>query len=196
MDPLFLGGHPAVDFLNTTFTPHRERIETIGDGREFLGWLVDAGLLQDAAATRIARRVGGKALDAAASEARKVREWARSWLDRWRAAPHADYADEISILNKLLAREAYYREVIPMKDGLRIVEHAHIDDAEILVALLAKSIAALITEESASMVKHCHSSGCTLWFLDRTKGHRRLFCSAAACGNRAKVAAFRERQRK
>ena len=36
---------------------------------------------------------------------------------------------------------------------------------------------------------------CSLWFLDRTKAHTRLLCSAAACGNRAKVSAFRKRQR-
>jgi predicted RNA-binding Zn ribbon-like protein len=38
-------------------------------------------------------------------------------------------------------------------------------------------------------------AGCTLWFVDRTKAHRRIFCSATTCGNRAKVAAFRQRQR-
>jgi predicted RNA-binding Zn ribbon-like protein len=53
----------------------------------------------------------------------------------------------------------------------------------------------LITQEDASLLKSCSGSGCTLWFLDRTKAHRRLFCSATACGNRAKVAAFRQRQR-
>jgi predicted RNA-binding Zn ribbon-like protein len=33
------------------------------------------------------------------------------------------------------------------------------------------------------------------WFLDQTKAYKRRFCSAAVCVNRAKVAAFRERQR-
>nr|WP_254214234.1 CGNR zinc finger domain-containing protein [Burkholderia multivorans] len=32
-----------------------------------------------------------------------------------------------------------------------------------------------------------------LWFLDRTKSHRRRWCSKALCGNRQKVAAFRRR---
>jgi predicted RNA-binding Zn ribbon-like protein len=52
-----------------------------------------------------------------------------------------------------------------------------------------------VARENASLVKQCAGPGCTLWFLDRTKAHARRFCSAAACGNRAKVAAFRERQR-
>jgi predicted RNA-binding Zn ribbon-like protein len=56
-------------------------------------------------------------------------------------------------------------------------------------------IAALITKEQPSLVKDCAGSTCTLWFLDQSKAHRRLFCSPSACGNRAKVAAFRDRQR-
>jgi predicted RNA-binding Zn ribbon-like protein len=45
-------------------------------------------------------------------------------------------------------------------------------------------------------VKRCEGAECTLWFVDRTKAHRRRFCSATACGNRDKVAAFRARQRR
>lgn len=195
MKPIFLGSHPAIDFLNTALVPRGERIETIGDGRAYLEWLVGAGLLEDAAAARLLRRFGGKAMDSAAAEARKVREWARSWLKRWRATPRGDYGDEIAVLNRLLARETCHREVVATEEGPRIVERARIESPDTLLALIARSLAALITQERASLVKHCAGSGCTLWFLDRTKAHRRLFCSATACGNRAKVAAFRERQR-
>jgi predicted RNA-binding Zn ribbon-like protein len=51
-----------------------------------------------------------------------------------------------------------------------------------------------VTERPA-LVKRRTGPGCTLWFVDRTKSHGRVFCSATACGNRAKVAAFRDRQR-
>jgi predicted RNA-binding Zn ribbon-like protein len=195
MRPLFVGSHPAIDFLNTAFAPNGEPIETIGDGRAFLDWLVGAGLLDEATATKLMRRFGGKAMDSAAAEARKVREWARSWLTRWRDDPERDYSDEIVLLNKLLGREARHREVITAGEGLRVVERPHIDGADALLALVAAELAALITEEDASLVKPCAGPGCTLWFLDRTKARRRLFCSAAVCGNRAKVAAFRQRQR-
>jgi len=33
-----------------------------------------------------------------------------------------------------------------------------------------------------------------MWFYDRTKSHRRRWCSMALCGNRAKARAHRERQ--
>jgi len=69
------------------------------------------------------------------------------------------------------------------------------DSADELIVLVATQVAFLIATEQPELVKHCAGTGCTLWFLDRTKAHGRLFCSAAVCGNRAKVAAFRERQR-
>lgn len=191
--PLFLGSHPAMDFLNTAFAPDGEQFEAIGDGRAFMEWLVGAGLLDAAIATRLSRRLGKKALDATATEARKVREWARSWLTRWRAAPRRDYSDEIAMLNKLLAREARYSEVVAAGRGLDVVERPRIDDAPALLALVAGSIASLVSEEQAALVRSCAGAGCTLWFLDRSRAHRRAFCSASACGNRAKVAAFRAR---
>lgn len=192
---LLLGGHPAMDFLNTAYGPDGNRVEVIRDGRAFLDWLVAAGLLDAQTAAKLPRRFGQEALDAAVDEARKVREWARSWLTRWREAPRRDYSDELAVLNDLLAREARHREVTAAGKELRLAEHSRLDSADTLLALIAAPIAELVSGEDASLVRSCAGADCTLWFLDRTKAHRRLFCSASACGNRAKVAAFRERQR-
>jgi predicted RNA-binding Zn ribbon-like protein len=134
-------------------------------------------------------------LDPVAQEARKMREWARRWLERWRSAPDEDYDAEIAALNKLLARAAWHDEVVVSDGGSRVLANVPGIDPEALVGLIARQIAALITQENPSLLKSCTGSGCTLWFLDRTKAHRRVFCSATACGNRAKVAAFRRRQR-
>jgi predicted RNA-binding Zn ribbon-like protein len=195
MEPLFLGSHVAVDFLNTSFEPDGAHIELIGNGKAFLDWLQGAELLNEEQATRLTRKLGAKGLDGAALEARKLRDWARAWLARWRSAPTRDYGAELDTLNKLLAKQAVRREVVRTKDGLTIVEQATLESADDVLALLAGHIAELITQEDPALLKSCAGHGCTLWFLDRTKAHRRLFCSAATCGNRAKVAAFRERRR-
>jgi predicted RNA-binding Zn ribbon-like protein len=195
MEPLFIGSHPAIDFLNTALTPNGEQIELIGDGRSYLAWLVAAKLLDDEQAAKLLRRMGVKGADAAAAQARALREWARSWLARWRAAPRRDYSDEIERLNEYLAGEITRREVVRGDDGLELITRAQVESADALLALLANEIADLITQEDGSLLKSCSGAGCTLWFLDRTKAHRRVFCSTATCGNRAKVAAFRNRQR-
>lgn len=195
MEPLFIGSHPAADFLNTAFQPHGERIEIIGDGKALLEWLQAAGVLDAERAARLSRKLGAKGLDAAASEVRKLRESMRAWLMRWRTAPGRDYQAEIANLNKLLEHLNVRHEVTRTKEGLERVTRFEVDSVDELLAVLASQIGDLLTEEDPGLLKSCSGDGCTLWFLDRTKAHRRMFCSAAGCGNRAKVAAFRERQR-
>ena len=195
MDFLFLGAHPAADFLNTRPTPRGESVELIGDGRSFVLWLQAAGLLDASSASKLERRLGEDALDAAAADARKLREWARDWIVRWRQKPAAAYEPELRRLNRMLECASRFRELVATKDGLALKEHHRIESADDLIAMLATQIAALVAQEQPALVKRCAGSGCSLWFVDRTKAHGRLFCSAAACGNRAKVAAFRERQR-
>lgn len=194
MDALFLGGHPAVDFLNTAFTPDGNTVDTIGNGRAFVDWLVAAGLLDRATASSLARRFGIKALDASAEEARRFRERTRAWLSRWRDAPEGDYRAEVSALNKLLERIATRWEVVAEPE-MTLIQRPRIDTADALLGLVAAQIGALIAHEDPALLKECAGSGCSLWFLDRTKAHRRRFCTASVCGNRAKVSAFRERQR-
>lgn len=193
--PVFLGGHPAIDFLNTAFSPQGTPIEVLADGVAFVDWLVAAHLLDVKTATNLKRRYSGKPLDAIAAEARKVREWARDWLDRWGDADAGTYTAELRRLNELLGRATREREVVAGRGGLQLHEHSRIETPDELLALVAEQIALLLTHESPSLVKHCAGSGCTLSFLDRTKAHKRVFCSAQTCGNRAKVAAFRVRQR-
>jgi predicted RNA-binding Zn ribbon-like protein len=196
VEPLFLGSHPAIDFLNTTLCPRGERMELIGDGRSFVEWLAGAGLLDPAMVPRLLRRLGGAALDQAAAEARRFREWVRAWIARWQRDPDGgDHGAELRRLNAILEKEAVHRELVATPGGCQIVERCRIDTADQLIGLVAVQVARLIASEDPSLVKTCAGPECTLWFLDRTKARRRLFCSAAACGNRAKVAAFRERQR-
>jgi len=45
-------------------------------------------------------------------------------------------------------------------------------------------------------VKACQNPQCVLLFYDTTKNHARRWCSMAACGNRAKVAAHYQRARR
>lgn len=192
MTQFFIGGQPAIDFLNTYY---RDGMETLGTGRDMLNWLIGAGLIDEAEAARVQRRMGAKTLDEAAAEARRMREWLREWLTRWRRAPNADYSEELAALNKLMARDAPRSEVVAGEGGLKIIERWHLSSTDSVIALIASHVAALITQESPHLLKTCSGPECTLWFIDRTKAHRRVFCSPATCGNRAKVAAFRQRQR-
>ena len=195
MSPLFLGSHPATDFLNSAITPNGIEVEFIGNGEALIDWLVAAGLLESEIATQIRLKFDAQELDSAAEEVRGLREWARDWVGRWRKAPHKRYEEEFAHLNRLLKEANTYREVVWSDESAHVVERTRIESPDQLLAVLAMALALLITNEQSDLVKQCAGAGCSLCFLDKTKGHRRLFCSAAVCGNRTKVAAFRERQR-
>jgi predicted RNA-binding Zn ribbon-like protein len=195
MQPVFLGGHPAIDFLNTTFSPQGITTEVIGDGESLLHWMVGARLLEAPTAASIRRRYSCTTLDAIATDARKLRDWVAGWIDRWSHRPWDTYDTELRRLNALLKRSRSYCEVVQAEDGVKIFQREHMLNAEELLALIGGQIALLISREDPQLVRGCAGPSCTLRFLDRTKAHRRVFCSAAVCGNRAKVAAFRNRQR-
>jgi len=190
-----IADHRALEFLNTTYAPRGVTHEVIGDGRAFLTWLVDAELLTESTIARLRRKHGTDALEETAKDARALRTWATDFIDRWRAHPKSDYEPEIRKLNALMRRARDFRQLVSMNGRLELMTERHDEESAEILAMLATDIAELVASEDPSLVKRCASSECTLWFLDRTKAHRRRFCSPAACGNREKVAAFRERQR-
>lgn len=111
------------------------------------------------------------------------------------AAPDARYAAELRRLNELMVRTNDYRQVERVDGGLAITVHQRGEAAGELIGMIAVQLADLVTREQPALIKRCEGAGCTLWFVDRTKAHRRRFCSATVCGNRDKLAAFRARQR-
>lgn len=189
MTPLFLGSHPALDFLNSAFAPHGAAVETIADGPSLVGWLVAAGLLTEDEAARLSSVIGAAALDRIAAEARNLREAARGWVADWQAG--RDMAAAHAALDAVLRHGPFVWRLTP---GGTPVARPLLDRPAGLPALIARQIALLFADEDPALVRACAGSGCTLVFLDRTKAHRRRFCSAAVCGNRAKVAAYRQRQ--
>jgi predicted RNA-binding Zn ribbon-like protein len=196
MQPLLLADHPALELLNTAMRAGGAQVELIGNGRALVDWFVAVGLVTSAEATQLRRRFSAAELDGIAAEARKLRGWAADWLMRWRTAPHARYEPELRHLNELLARASDVPQVVHKDRGLAIAEHHRFATAAELLAILAAQIADLLVHEPPELVKRCEGADCILWFVDRTRAHRRRFCSAAVCGNRDKVAAFRARQRR
>jgi len=66
---------------------------------------------------------------------------------------------------------------------------------EVLLLPIAEAMGDLVCQKDFGLVRRCEGLGCTLWFLDVSKGHARRWCSMAVCGNRAKAATHRARAR-
>lgn len=200
---MFIGGDPSLDFLNSIGIPADEVVEWLGDGKDLMSWLEQAELVPlEAAATIRANCFPGE-LDAVAAQARALREWFRSFVlaHRGRSLTR-DSLHELGPLNKILERDDAYGAIVARPvdvadrsapSGLewRTLRRWRSPDA--LLLPIAHAIANFLTSEDLRRVKSCEKSPCTLFFLDRTRGQARRWCSMTLCGNRAKQALHRAR---
>jgi predicted RNA-binding Zn ribbon-like protein len=65
-----------------------------------------------------------------------------------------------------------------------------------LLVTLAREAVHLFGTDAVNLIRQCRSATCTLYFVDTSRRGDRQWCSMSACGNRAKVKAFRRRSRK
>ncbi|WP_411127239.1 CGNR zinc finger domain-containing protein [Streptomyces sp. x-19] len=67
-------------------------------------------------------------------------------------------------------------------------------DCAALLAAVARDAVALLTDPAVrGQLRQCAGEGCTLVYLDTSRGRRRRWCSSEVCGNRARVARHRRR---
>jgi predicted RNA-binding Zn ribbon-like protein len=195
----FVGEHLALDFLNTTATPQGTQVEWLGDGKDLVDWLEQAGSIEPAAAARI-RDSGSDALDEVARQAREFRRWLRGFVTARMGEPLCATAAAVAPLNELLARDSSFQRVEvagrDADDGRRplLRRVRRWESSEELLEPIAEAAADLICHQDFRLIRSCGGSACTLVFLDRTKAHTRRWCSMAVCGNRAKAAAHRARR--
>jgi predicted RNA-binding Zn ribbon-like protein len=64
-----------------------------------------------------------------------------------------------------------------------------------LLASLAADLLDLLAGADIDNVKRCAHPGCTRLYLDSSRAKNRHWCGMGTCGNKAKVQAFRARQR-
>jgi predicted RNA-binding Zn ribbon-like protein len=183
--PLFLADDLALDFVNTKFGVGDGRREWLDSDARVLDWLQRAGLPTLKFKAR-ARR--GALLDAALA----LRESARGLIEKRKGGLIGSPA----VLNRLLALDSSFSQLVWSKQqSARREQLQRVTSIEALLVPVAQAVATLIAEADFSLVRECESSDCTVWFYDRTKSHRRRWCSMALCGNRMKVAAFRARNK-
>jgi len=66
---------------------------------------------------------------------------------------------------------------------------------EQLLATLAADAVRLFGGAQATRIRQCQAAACARLFLDTSRSGERRWCSMTSCGNKAKVAEFRRRQR-
>ena len=198
-DALFLADAVGLDFLNSVATPGSTPIDWIDSGDGLLSWLKQARLVPTEALEALKARALPGELDSVAEQARDLREWFRQFVrERKGRSLEATDLRQLERLNRLLETDEKFEHLAKI-DGtahgfeLRTMRRWRSPDS--LLLPIAEALATCISDEDFSYVKACEGSTCTLLFADHTRGHARRWCSMALCGNRAKVAAHRQRQK-
>lgn len=197
---LFVADAAALDFLNSIATPVDEPVDWIDDGNGWLDWLKQSGWVEDAVLERLQAQAMPGELETVAAQARSLREWFRGFVLKYKGKPlEASALTELEALNRLLERDEKYTQ-ITLQDGetpklvWELKRRWRSPDS--LLLPLGEVLAQFVSDEDFTNVKCCEGPSCTLMFVDHTRGRKRRWCSMAVCGNRAKAAAHRERQKK
>jgi predicted RNA-binding Zn ribbon-like protein len=189
-----------LDFLNSIATPLHTQIDWIDTGSGLLAWIQEAGLVPAEELAALKEQALPGELDNVAAQARGLREWFRTYVQAHmgRKLSAADVTD-LEPLNKLLERNEGYSRVVAGAAGeagaLERLALRRWRTPESLLLPIGEALADFVCSEDFTHVKACEGESCTLLFADHTRGHRRRWCSTAVCGNRAKVAAHRKRQK-
>jgi len=195
---MFIADSAGLDFLNSIATPVDVPIDWIDDGDGLLTWLEQSQLVPAQVLRTMRERAMPGELDRLADQARSLREWFRVFV-RERKGRTLEAADlrELEPLNLLLARDEAFGKIVAHEHeatgALTFERSRRWSSPESLLLPIGEILAKLVCEEDFTYVKACEGPTCTLLFADHTRGHARRWCSMAACGNRAKQAAHRNR---
>jgi predicted RNA-binding Zn ribbon-like protein len=193
--PVLVGGHPALDFVNSVFTPLDTPVDLMGNGKLLRTWIASSGVVSPVMASAVSRYTPEQ-LEKMATELRSLREWFREVLARWTVKGIRGIgASDLDHLNALLAKGGLQQSVNRGPEGLVLQTTRQFDSTSAVVAEMAGLCVNLLVTHNEAQVRKCENPVCSLWFTDTKRGPRRRWCSMAVCGNRMKVAAHRARQR-
>jgi predicted RNA-binding Zn ribbon-like protein len=184
------------DFLNTDDTENGFPLERLPTLDSALEWFVDRSVIHLEGADRI--RVQSDA-DPVAAE----RDLARIHAVRGALWEVADALAEhrppktgaLDTVNRALhARQVI--ELVPSDDGCVAVDHRHVGDPiDDALARLADPLVTELVSGHPDRIKICDNDTCRWVFYDSSRTGRRRWCDMATCGNRAKAARHRARER-
>jgi predicted RNA-binding Zn ribbon-like protein len=184
--PRRLGGHPALDFINTV-DPDWAEPEYLSDYGRLVDWCEAGGVLGEDQAQALRRRARADSAMAERwlAEALEAREAARALLAA-RVAGRAAASRHLAAFNARLKALGEPGELAPLGLGYVRARRAGDPLAE-PVRRVVELVADLLASPDLGQVGRCAGETCGWFFIDRSPTKRRRWCSMEVCGNRAKA---------
>jgi predicted RNA-binding Zn ribbon-like protein len=182
---LTLSDDTVLDFLNTSASDDTRSRETFASDRHVVEWMQANRLVST---TKLPDYEEGTLVNAA----RVLREAIRKALIERKSGARVN----VESLNAFLTQGHFRLNLVRQSNGqMRVMHEYEHSTPEQYLAQIANAAAELLVAGDFTLIRKCECVTCSLWFYDRTKAHRRRWCSMATCGNRRKVAAYRARRK-
>jgi predicted RNA-binding Zn ribbon-like protein len=175
---VYVGGRRCLNFVGTLKHRNGSREELLTEPKSLSDWAVEGGLVDNtipvaaddlAAAIEVREAIYRTVMARLGKRRPQLADI--ELLNQWACQPQ--------LTPRLLRSGAVRRE----------------GTASQLLASLAADLLDLLAGTDIENVKQCAHPDCTRLYLDASRGKNRHWCGMGTCGNRAKVQAFRERQR-
>jgi predicted RNA-binding Zn ribbon-like protein len=190
---LFIANDPSLDFVNTEVILAGVRTDLLQSFGDLTQWFEQANLASAAEMQRLAKAwTETSEARATVQAARALRGVLRNALERVAGIGRIP-SDLASVLGKELQHPRLATEVVQSPGRLRTKPRWILERPRDLLVPVAHYAANFFATADYPAIRKCENPKCILWFYDSSKNHSRRWCSMELCGNRAKVAAFRER---
>ena len=182
--PIVIADHPVLDMLNTVAIVNKQQDDFWQTDQDVIYWLETVANIKLTSHKTFKQ---GELL----KTARLLREVIRKLVVKKKG----DSLDSIKSLEPFLDASLSWVRLQKNAEGQWQQHRCYKQDTvEQVFAPITEAAAALLAEVDFNLVRVCEHEECILWFLDRTKTHKRRWCSMALCGNRHKVAKYRKQK--
>ncbi|MHB8659965.1 MAG: CGNR zinc finger domain-containing protein [Solirubrobacteraceae bacterium] len=179
----WLGGRPALDFVNTRRERWWRDVETLVTLEDLGLWLVQAGLIEGPV------EVDPALLPAALTLREAIDAAVSATLDG-----NAPDAKTVATIDAWLAEAACPDRLVVSSTGALELRSGVVKDlTRHALGLIARDAAEMLGTGQRDRLRVCASETCSARFFDRSRGGGRRWCSMQACGNVAKARRHRTR---
>lgn len=192
-----LGGHPALDFINTV-DAWRDRWgpDFLVHYEDLVAWAERVGLVGAGLAAVLRTKAANAPTEAEAAlvRARALRKSLHAlFLNEAGAMPlNSDDAEQ---LNAILRLAGEHRELRQEAGSFHWAWRDEADLDSVLYRVAFEAADLLAARASRRDIRECHGVNCGWLFLDTSRSGRRLWCSEETCGTAMRVRRFRQKDR-
>lgn len=192
---LKVGNNLSLDFINTKIAQNGQPKDLIENFTDLAAWTVAMDLLEKASAEKLIIQWNDSS------------EVAEAFLQaiEFRGVLHEMYGNltngkkvgkqAIAAINRHIQNQNGAIEIKQTENGFEKLFRTDFRVPSQLLAPVAESAADLLCYGNPAHIRKCENPDCVLYFYDETKNHTRRWCSMSMCGNRAKAAAFYQREK-